>query len=58
MKNQIPILAIVIMAILWPFLNVQAQYAIPSFDVELTVANTTFEETESLMQTQYLKGQI
>jgi len=55
MKNQIPILAIVIMAILWPFSIVQAQYAIPSFDIELTVANTSFEEDESFMQTQSME---
>ena len=55
MKNQIPILAIVIMAILWPFSIVQAQYAIPSFDIELTVANTSFEEDESFMQTQNME---
>ena len=43
------------MAILWPFSILQAQYAIPSFDIELTVANTSFEEDESFMQTQNME---
>jgi len=55
MKNLSAKLAIVITLLGVPFSFVQAQYAIPSFDIELTVANTSFEEDESFMQTQSME---
>lgn len=47
MKKKESILAFLVLLILLPFSSLKAQYGIPSFSVELTEVNTTFEEDVS-----------
>jgi len=44
MKALIPYCFIVVNGVFFPFVHMQAQYAIPSIDYELIQINTTFEE--------------
>ena len=50
MKKPVHTLAIIFICLIVPFSIVRAQYAIPSFEVELEQENTTFEEDEVLLQ--------
>lgn len=44
MKKLILIISIAIIASIWPFSELKAQYPIPSFDVALYQYNATFDE--------------
>lgn len=55
MNKHIILLAIVLVAAIVPGMQIQAQYTIPAYDVELINDNTTFEESEGLIQSQSLE---